>query len=98
VYTSTGDLASWDQIKGSFPEDVSIPKSVDVTGAWDEATLKLSWQTDMGTSGSCVLPKSRADQPSDLDALKMNWREFKQHVSGLTQRRDLFRGQTKHGD
>jgi hypothetical protein len=91
---STGDLTSWEQIKGKFPENVMVPKAVDVSGEWNDTSLKLSWQTDFGTSGNCILPKSRADQPSDLRALKTDWGEFKRAVSGLTNRRDLFRGQS----
>jgi hypothetical protein len=89
----TGEPTSWDRIKGRF-EGLTAVKTFDVEGEWDEVSLRLSWTTDIGTSGDSVLPKSRSDQPSALKAQRMTWVEFKQHVSGLTGKRDLFRGQT----
>jgi len=47
--------------------------------------------------GTCTLPRSKADQPSDLVPLKLNknWEAYKQYVAGLESRRFLFRGQNK---
>jgi hypothetical protein len=53
----------------------------------------LSWKTDIGATGNCVLPRSKAGAASDLHATQSNWGDFKEYVSGLGGKRFLFRGQ-----
>lgn len=89
----TGDVRPWDEIKARYPENVLLPKSADVTGIWNETSLALSWRTDIETHGRCELPRSKADQASELLASKMNWDEFKEHVSAFRGQRNLYRGQ-----
>ncbi len=89
----TANPASWDEVRKLYPSEVIIPKSVNLTGQWDERTLTLNWQTDIGTSGICELPRSRSDQSSDLKAFQMKWADFKKYISALSGRRHLFRGQ-----
>ena len=64
-----------------------------VSGKWDEYYLEVSWHTDTGLSGSSKLARSRATQPSELEARLMNWGEFKAYVANLAGKRHLFRGQ-----
>ena len=55
--------------------------------------MRLSWKTDIGTTGACELPRSKAGTTSELSMESKSWNEFKDYVSGLTSKRYLFRGQ-----
>lgn len=94
VHPHTRFIDSWDRVKALYAPDVVVPKSADADITWTEDSLKLEWQTDIGTKGSCTLPKSKAGQPSELAATTKNWEEFKAFVSGLEGRDLFFRGQT----
>jgi hypothetical protein len=91
----TGLPVSWDNIKKYYPTDMAMSKTADVTGSWDEAALTLSWTTDLGVTGNCVLPRSKADQASELVARELQWEDYKAYVAKLEGRRYLFRGQTE---
>lgn len=91
----SGLVSSWEKVKHLYRPDVRIPASAKVEGSWSDDFLNLSWKTDLGTSGGCVLPKSEAGQPSTLIADCKNWDEFKEHVATLEGRRFLFRGQNE---
>jgi hypothetical protein len=93
MHPRTGDPASWEDIKQFYPAGFSVSKQIDITGRWDESHLELAWRTDVGSSGTSDLPRSRASQPSELRALQMGWGEFKAYISGLAGKRHLFRGQ-----
>src|SRR5438874_13040116 len=67
----------------------------DVTGTVERESLTLSWVTDTAVEGKCLLPRSKADQPSDLVPLVKNWAEFMEYVSNLKGCRYLFRGQNE---
>ncbi len=71
----------------------TVPKYADVSSTWDKDWLTISWTTDAGEAGNCVLPRSKAGQPSELVPLKQNWGEFKNYVASLKGSRYLFRGQ-----
>lgn len=93
----TGTTDSWDNLSGFFGKDIVIPKHADVTAIWTETTLKMSWTTDIGTSGSCELPCSKANGDSELVPRPevCDWESFKKFVSNLERRRLLFRGQNE---
>lgn len=55
--------------------------------------LSLSWTTDLGVTGKCELPRSKAGEPSELKSSTQNWSGFKEYVAGLSGKRYLFRGQ-----
>jgi hypothetical protein len=42
---------------------------------WDDKHLNLRWITDIGTSGSADIAKSKADQPSTYKPLPMTWED-----------------------
>jgi FRG domain len=88
----TGNVLSTEDIKKRLPE-FSIPAKAQISGEWDATCLKFDVVTDIGASVSCELPRSRVDQPSDLGAKHMDWKEFKNFVAGLAGSRHLFRGQ-----
>lgn len=76
-------------------DNVTVSKYADVTGSWGNDSLELSWTTDIGATGICVLPRSMADKPSELVALDKEWGAYKEYVARLEGRRYLFRGQNK---
>lgn len=94
IHPYTGNTATWEEIKPLFPTGFSVSNEVEVTGAWDESHLEMSWKTDIGTSGTSNLPRSRSDQPSDLTARSMVWEEYKRFAATLGRNRHLFRGQS----
>jgi hypothetical protein len=72
-----------------------MSKYADVSGTWKDNTLKLSWKTDIGVEGSCILTRLAAGQPSDLVPSRMSWHEYKEYAAGLKGRNYLFRGQNR---
>lgn len=91
----TGVEDSWDRIKQFYNNDVVIPEYADVNGSWNEERLILSWTSNIDTHGTCVLPCSKAGQPSELVPLSIDWLGYKESVSQLGGRRYLFRGQNR---
>lgn len=91
----SGMPVSWDVIKNQYPNNVSISSYADVSGTWDEDTVTLSWATEIGSSGSCVLPRSKADNSSSLVPSIKDWEQYKTYVATLEGRRNLFRGQNQ---
>jgi len=88
----TANVTTWDAIKDKYPNLV-FSQYADVTISLENEVLSLSWKTDIGATGNCLLPRSKAGAPSDLNATKSNWGDFKEYVSGLGGKRFLFRGQ-----
>ena len=95
IHPSLGLPGEWDNIKAHYQENVAVSKHADIEGSWGQGVLSLSWTTDIGATGACVLQSSRADQPSELIPLNQGWDEYKAHVASLAGRRYLFRGQRK---
>jgi hypothetical protein len=90
--SETARVVPWESVKVKYP-NADFPNYADVKGSCNADSLNLSWTTDKGTTGHCTLPRSKADQPSELQAMEKNWDSYKQHVSGLLHKRYLFRGQ-----
>lgn len=91
----SGMPISWDAIKQQYPDNVAISSHANVIGEWNEESVSLSWTTEIGSTGYCELPRSKANQPSTLTASDKNWEQFKAYVATLGIRRNLFRGQNK---
>lgn len=91
----SGQAVPFDTIKQHYPSGVTFSRHADITGRWDDDALTLEWKTDTGVDGMCLLPRSKAGDPSELVPLCMSWKEFKDHVSGLQGSRHLFRGQSQ---
>jgi hypothetical protein len=92
----TGDPTTWNQLASLFP-NVIFPCYADVDFEFADDTLKVSWKTNIETSGSVEISRSKADAPSEYLQLASvtNWEQFKSHVSDLEHRRYIFRGQDK---
>jgi hypothetical protein len=92
---TSGYTVPWESIRNRYPENVGFSRYADVEASWDAASLTLSWITDLGTTGECVLPRSKAHLASDLVPLDLDWEGYKKHVSTLKHRQYLFRGQNE---
>jgi hypothetical protein len=79
-----------------YPPGTNIATKANVTYQWNPQSLFLAWRTDIGTSGSTILPKGNAAQPSVYTPLPIKtWHEFRKYVTQLDDRRYIFRGQNK---
>jgi hypothetical protein len=92
INPDTGLADVWDNVKTRYP-DAQLSSFVDVEGSWNDSHLRLKWTNDVLMKGECDLPRSQADEPSELAVKQMHWAEFKRHVEGLVTKRYLFRGQ-----
>lgn len=95
INPTTGITDSLDRVMNFYGKDVVVPKYADVTGTWSKEVLTLSWTTDIGTHGSCVLPCSKATQPSELIPVISDWDGFRSAIAKMNGRRFLFRGQNQ---
>lgn len=86
---------TWESIKDKYPAGTVFSEYADVRASFDRNALTMSWITDIGVSGNCVLTRSKANQPSELIPLQQNWGQYKEHVAKLISERPLFRGQNK---
>jgi hypothetical protein len=90
---ASANVLPWDKVKVRYDEHVIFPQYGDITGSWHENSLSLSWVTDIGSSGTCVLPRSKAAEPSELVAVEKDWGAYKEYVGKFPHRGYLFRGQ-----
>jgi hypothetical protein len=95
INPTNGVVDSWDNVKAFYASNIALSSFANVAGKWDDNSVELSWKTELGTTGACKLPKSRVDQPSDIQPLDKDWKGFKEYVSTLEGRRFLFRGQSQ---
>ncbi len=91
----SGEVIPFEGLASKIQEGFEFPKYADVEGSLEPDALTLSWVTDIGTTGACVLPRSKADKPSELVPMEANWGTYKEHVCELLPKRNLFRGQNK---
>lgn len=91
----SGMITPWEAIKDQYPNNVIFSSHADVQGMWNEEEVRLSWSSEIGNTGNCVLPRSKAGSPSSLIPLCKDWKEYKTYVSELEGRRFLFRGQNE---
>jgi hypothetical protein len=91
----TGEPTDWKNIAELFKgQNIDVPNSAHVECEWDHKSLKLRWNTDIGTSGAADIAKSTTDQPSTYSPLPVStWEEFKRHVNTLEQYRFIYRDQ-----
>lgn len=95
INPNNGTPAFWKDIAENYDPTVVIPSKADVTGSFNDETLNLSWVTDIGTQGSCSLPKSKAGTPPELPLQSLDWKDYKKYISEFEGRRLLFRGQNE---
>jgi hypothetical protein len=88
----TGDATNWAQVSSNYP-GITFPSNADVTFDWQGHALNINWTTNILTSGSAQLPKSKASERSEYPINPITWEEFKAYVGTLEPRRYMFRGQ-----
>jgi len=91
----SGFLDSWENVKKHYADDAYVSSFADITGHCTGNLLSLSWTSDRGVSGTCNLPRSAADQPSELTPLDRDWESYKRDVSIYEGYDYLFRGQNE---
>jgi hypothetical protein len=91
---TSGEAIPLENLAEKYP-GVVIPKHADVKGSVENDELKLSWTTDLGTTYSCTLPRSKAGQPSKLPTAEEDWGAYKERRALDLQKRYLFRGQSR---
>jgi hypothetical protein len=91
----SGEVIPFEGLASKIQEGIKFPKYADVKGSLEQDALTLSWITDIETIGNCVLPRSKANKPSELVPMELDWGTYKQHVCELLPKRYLFRGQDK---
>ena len=72
------------------------PDAADVRLCLQDGQLKFFWQASHGGSGAGVasMPKTRAQQPSELTVNDVrNWSDFKESVNDTQHTKHAFRGQ-----
>jgi hypothetical protein len=90
----TAGYAPSEAIASNFPAGTLFSKYADVKGSYDTKALTLSWTTDIGTNGNCVLPRTDVRRPSRLPMRELDWAAYKGYISSLSDSRYLFRGQS----
>ena len=95
LHPVTGSTDSWDNLRSMYPDGTEMSTHADIEGRWDAEALTISWKTNVGAHGSCVLPRSEADQPSELVPREEDWAGYKKYTTTLEGRRYLFRGQAE---
>jgi hypothetical protein len=95
VDPQTGDPSTWDKMTPQFPSGTTFPRHAQVSLSHSNDKVSVSWITDIGTTSSAELPKSRASEPTEYQPLPdiTTWTKFKSFVIGLEPRRYIFRGQ-----
>lgn len=91
--TSPGPL-EWESLQAKYP-DMTFAKYADVRGSFDSNALTMSWATDNGAAGSCVLPRSKSHEASELVPLVQDWNAYKDYGIRMASKRVLFRGQNR---
>ncbi len=90
----TGLSGMWSVLKELYPGS-TIPESATVTGTWDENKLILEAVTSINTAISFNVTRSDPEEPSVLNAKRVDWDGFKSFVATLKGGSSIFRGQNK---
>jgi hypothetical protein len=93
AFNGFGGFVSKEAIASRSSKDTVFSEYAEADGTFDHDKLTLTWETDTGTKGKCVLPRTAAGKPSELETKQLSWPEYREYVSTLTPRRNLFRGQ-----
>jgi hypothetical protein len=91
----TANAVAWQTIAANYPQVAAFSTYAEVRGSFDHNNLTLTWTTDAGANGMCVLPRSKAMQPSEIVPIDKTWGAFKEYVNQLAFKRLLFRGQNE---
>ncbi len=93
VHPGNGRKISWEVIKNPNYRDDSYLRESKIRLKITGDGLHVDASSGLGFTLSCVLTKSSKNDSSKIDGEKMSWREFKSHISTLSNSQYLFRGQ-----
>lgn len=88
-------LDTWANVKNFYDGSTIFPEQVEIEVTWTGNILALEWKTNISTHGLGILEISRASQPSDLVAKKIDLKEFRNSFSNIANRHYIFRGQNR---
>lgn len=92
VNPETNGLIYWQDIPKHFPQTpIATLAQIRLTQRGD--LIDLSFNSNIGTAGNITLSTTDPTRPSQLNAIKMTWQEFKDYALGLDHRKHIFRGQ-----
>jgi hypothetical protein len=93
----TGEPATWDKFVTVFESTVVVPDYADVRLDFNNDILSVIWTTNINTSGSAAIARTKANSPTEYQPMPEvnNWEQFKVYVSNLEHRRYIFRGQSQ---
>jgi hypothetical protein len=87
------DLTEWQHLAPRFP-GVTFPDTAHTEWTLSNDKLKVSWTTNIGTSGEAELSKVDGSRPSELEPLGIiTWDDFRKYVRTLPAYKFMFRGQ-----
>lgn len=85
--------APWATIQSRYPADTPAPSMTGVAGTLDGSSLSISWTFEEGTVGAATLTRHDLTRPSELQAEKLTWKDFKDSIGGSQWKNEIFRGQ-----
>ncbi len=93
----TGEPTTWDKIASLFESNVVVPDYADVSLNFSGDSLSIIWKTNINTSGSAEIKRTKASTPTEYKPVPEvnSWEQFKTYVSNLEHRRYIFRGQSQ---
>lgn len=94
INPQSGFVDDWKNVRSLFPQDVIFPDSVSINGSFTDSTLKINWQTNIGTVGQCEIKKIIKDR-STVIGKKLDWDDFKKYLLELDKKKYIFRGQSQ---
>lgn len=87
----TSLTTDWSDLRTLYP-GVTCPSAISISAHFNAGTIRLAWNTNLGTQGDLVLYPPKQD--SSLQPTKGTWTEFKDKVTELADRQCIFRGQS----
>lgn len=95
INSHTGQPSDWNAIATRYPPDTVFPNNAEVLLETTEDTLRVEWITNIGTSGSAEIARTKAKAPTSYQPITnvSCWEQFKTYVNSLEYRRYVFRGQ-----
>src|ERR1017187_7605556 len=84
---NSGEPTTWDKVANLFQPGVVVPQYADISLDVRDDTLAVDWKTDIQTTGSAEIKRTRANTPTEYQPLTevTCWQEFKALVSDLEQ-------------
>lgn len=86
----------WESIRNLFQPGVQISNELWGTLKRSGKELHVSWDTEIGESGSATLTRPDPKRDSDLRAESLSWEDFKARVSANRDKGLLYRGQSEN--